>query len=412
MPFSRSGQGDQRRRRVLIEENLAEAALTNDIATPWQAIGVRGAGSPGVSTYSLAAKVERQPPITVLIPRRPWGLVVMGLLGLVLIAGLQASYGQLSLWPRELWPCACRSLDLEARGGLATWFASLLLVATALQSILIYRLRRHRADDYRGRYRVWIWLPLVWGGMATCIATHVGEDVVALLRNLIGGETIVNQPHAEALACCGLGLVVAIRIALEVRRSRSTLLFLTVAIGCYFAAFLVRSGLIAPASDVLRVMAQSTVALLGHLSLWLTVGTYSRFVFLQAQGLLTARSRESTAKKSKRDKEMRKPEAPAPTAPTAPPAEAEDEERKEMVIRLDESRRMPPEPAKATPAADKNRVGPVRPAVPTRTGLSQQADEDDADEEAADGGAGSSLSRAERRRLRKLERRERHRRAA
>ena len=50
------------------------------------------------------------------------------------------------------------ALGLTGRGTIASWFSSFLLIITGLASLQIYALRQHRRDDYRGTYRLWIWM--------------------------------------------------------------------------------------------------------------------------------------------------------------------------------------------------------------------------------------------------------------
>ena len=49
------------------------------------------------------------------------------------------------------------AIDAGAAGNLAAWFSSCLLLMAAACSLQIYNLRRHKIDDYRGRYRIWVW---------------------------------------------------------------------------------------------------------------------------------------------------------------------------------------------------------------------------------------------------------------
>src|SRR5204863_398638 len=49
------------------------------------------------------------------------------------------------------------ALDVAARGSLAAWYASVLLLAATGWSFIVFAIRAHRVDDYRGRYRVWLW---------------------------------------------------------------------------------------------------------------------------------------------------------------------------------------------------------------------------------------------------------------
>ncbi|HEX3727084.1 MAG TPA: hypothetical protein VHV08_12605, partial [Pirellulales bacterium] len=47
------------------------------------------------------------------------------------------------------------ALDLRAPHNISHWFSAILLAAASLVAMFIYSLRKHRLDDYHGRYRVW-----------------------------------------------------------------------------------------------------------------------------------------------------------------------------------------------------------------------------------------------------------------
>ena len=229
MPFPRGGQADQRRRRVLIEENRSDSSAVRETAGSQPSTADRRSSRANIVAYPAAALADRQPSIMALIPRRRWTLVIFLLAGLSVIAAFEAAYGNLLLWPQELWPCACRSLDLRARGELAACFSSVLLAGTAIQSLLIYRLRRHRLDDYRGRYRLWTWIPLVWIGMGLGVSTHAGDDLADLIARLCGSETSQATAFWTPLVLGGAWLMIGARLAIEVRRSRTSLAFLVIA---------------------------------------------------------------------------------------------------------------------------------------------------------------------------------------
>ena len=67
------------------------------------------------------------------------------------------------------------ALDITARGSLAGWFSSLMLLAAAVMALLIHAVRKHRADDYQGRYRVWRWAAACWFLLATDRAAGLSE---------------------------------------------------------------------------------------------------------------------------------------------------------------------------------------------------------------------------------------------
>ena len=370
-----------------------------------------------------------------LIPRRRWTLAVILLAGLAVIAALEAAYGNLRLRPEALWPCACRSLDLRARGELAACFSTVLLAGAAIQSLLIYRLRRHRLDDYRGRYRLWTWLPLVWIGMGLGVATHAGDDLAELLARLCGSEPWPATALGTALVLGGAWLLIGARLAVEIRRSRTSLAFLVIATGGYLVANLVGSGLVAPTSEVLQVMTASSAGMVGYLATFLAVATYSRHVFLEAHGMLAVQSRTKTATKRKRAT-ARAAGSSKPVKNAASEPASSVSEKRESKVAAEESRSVPLErklaesapksqPAPTPPAtaesrtssggqaAPKSQPAPTAPrpaALPVGKGppgratmLPRDADEDD--EDAQDDGQ-DQTSKAERRRLRKLGRRD------
>ena len=78
------------------------------------------------------------------------------------------------------------ALDIAAKGSLACWFSSLLLLAAAVMAMLVYAVRRHRTDDYQGRYRVWLWAAGCWLLMATDQAASLREAFQAAMIALTG----------------------------------------------------------------------------------------------------------------------------------------------------------------------------------------------------------------------------------
>src|SRR5688572_32698211 len=119
----------QRRRRVLQDE----AKRGGQCAPPPVQEGAR---------YTDAAGVENHPQITQFIPRRYRTYVF----GLVLAAAAIALIESLHVWAgvmaQSIGGGPLAAFDLAAGGGLASWFAAIVLVVVAAVAWMVYTLRR------------------------------------------------------------------------------------------------------------------------------------------------------------------------------------------------------------------------------------------------------------------------------
>jgi hypothetical protein len=390
MGLRRIAAGDQRRRRVLIEERLgvvgAEAEPDQEHQPTTKLGFVEG------NSYSDAASLAQQPPCVVVLASRPFTLTVVALSFLVLLVGLLAAYGHWRLWPQDQLPTPLLVLDLGRPGNLAAWICSLMLAAAAFQGVQIYRLRRHKTDDYRGRYRVWVWIPLLLLVMAAGQATGIHRDLVVLAVAAVTSEASREYATLWPLAAAVVWVSVAVRLAFDVRASRWATGFLVLATIGYLAGLITAQIDVQPISQVLVVLASSALLMIGHLGVFVSVLAFGRHVYLDSQGLLPARvAKPRRAKSRVREPAPEKKSQRRKTADE--PAEAEPTEE----IEADR----PEEPPQ-----------PVAPAV-LRLGTDREepADEDTDDDSAAPS-SGEKLSKTERRRLKKLRQQEQLRRAA
>ncbi len=385
MSLRRNAGCDQRRRRVLIEENLAVAGSINRGGSKGTA---SEASEPAGRAYSEAALAATQPPIVAILAERPWTLAVVSLSALAAFVGLLAAYGQLALLPATARPSGLLALDVQSAGSLSRWLASLLLAAAAFQGAQIYRLRRHKTDDYRGRYRVWAWIPLVLFTIGACTATGFHGDIALLSAQLIDPSEAAVHADMWPIAACVLWSVVALRLGFELRDSRGSLALLALTTLCYFGSATGQLIEIQPTNQLVHVMATTALANLGHLSLFLMVAVFGRRVYLESQGLLQQRIKRRTKRRESKEvseptnktKESKRTKKKAPTSSEGKtePAEAESDSAEtadENVISMDKAR------------------------------SAKEAQE--ANGEATDNAATPRMSKAERRRQRKLQRRER-----
>ena len=154
MEFRRSGTADERRRKMLVDESTAERMLSPVDRSAHEHRQEERRHRTGVRRGRARRNRKR---VADLIPTRPLGVVVFALLGLCAVAAVELAYTFLPDWHALLASRGSEVLDVTSRGSLAAWLSSVLLGAAALSSLLVYAIRRHKMDDYRGRYRLWLW---------------------------------------------------------------------------------------------------------------------------------------------------------------------------------------------------------------------------------------------------------------
>ncbi len=398
MDFRRSGQLDERRRRVLRDE-LAQP--TDSDSADSATLGGGSAKGP-VRAYCPAVLAERQPRVTELVPVRPLWMAVAILLAITAVAGIECLHIHAQSLPLAGAP-QLAALDAAERGSLAAWFSSLLLAGGACLSLIAFAILRHRVDDYRGRYRVLLWTTaaLAWGSVDAATGIH---DSLGLLLAYMAGQAAEGGSLAAAttiswLALYGLVLgTLAIRLAIEVWSSIPSLSALSIAGLFYLIGGLATLDLLPHGGPLVASVVHTSVVLLAHVAIVSAVGLYARHVTLDATGRLKVHIDPDKKKQPKKTrtklKVVREDKSDDSSAkqPVAKPAAKEP-------VKFQAS---PPSGPLASKAAA---------AVAKASAAASYDDEDEDSEEGEDEGD-ERLSRAERRRLKKVARRDGQRRAA
>ena len=373
--FSLPGRNG-RRRRVLNEEVLS--ASSSHVAL--RAMADNREASHDAPRYSDAAGVENHPQVTDFVPRRYRTIALLVLAGIMTTAAL----GALHYFAMPI-AAACGLahiglLAMSAPGSLASWIAAVVLVVAAVMCLLVYSIRRHRIDDYRGRYRIWL--------AAALACVLVSADSVAGLHDALAqtlghytGWTALRAGAVWWLAVAGLPLTwIAVRMLLDVKECRVAVALLLTAIGSYVTAGASFLGLIPVSDPRIETLTTGAASLVANWLLLTAVASYARFVVLDAQGLVPV-------------VRMRRASKPA-------------ESRKATTTRIAESSSPPTKLATSIFAA----AGRTQPKTSSSTewtdGRRAERDnyDEDSDEESADD---RKLSKAERKQLRKLKARNR-----
>jgi hypothetical protein len=364
-----------RRRRVLNEEVLSASGARAERQTA--AASETASHAP---RYSDAAGVENHPQITDFVQRRYRAILMLGGAGLATVAALGALHHFAQAVAGFAGLTTLRPFDLGAPGCIAAWISAVVLFVASVGCLLVYSIRRHRIDDFKGRYRVWL------GASAACLVLSANSvaglhHVVAQSLSHFAGWSALRDGAAWWLAVGGLPIAwIGIRALVDVKECRLAATLVCVAAMCYTAAAASYFGFM-PATEQQHASLVTGASLLaGHWLVLASVAAYGRFVILDAQGLVAVR--RPTAKKQSPKQEKVK-SATADTKPT---------QAKPTLLSVVNYAR--DKAAQSDAAKDDDRW------VDGRRPERKSYDSYDEEEEESDGGA--KLSKAERKRLRKL----------
>ena len=409
MEFRRN-ESNERRRRVLKDDATATTDEAADAAAPRRSRAALG------KRYSEAALEENQPRVTDFVAVRWWKLTLLLAGILILIVGVQSLHIHAPGWSAVVGDENLVAFDPNQRGSLAAWFSSMLLGLAAVKGFLIFSIRRHKVDDYRGRYR--LWLPV--SALLILASIDAGTGLHRAARGLLLyfatqylPESSLARNHAEwqtALAGA-LFLAVAVRLAIEMRGSPTAVSWLTLAAVGYLTTGLVEFNVIKIETANVVAVVSSSARLIADWALLSSVVFYSRYIYLDSQGILAARAvaREkkrkaasAAAKEAAKEKEQAREAAAFARA-----AKAESSAASPAVAtakRTDLANESKPEPLRMNPSTrPENKPAPPLKVPSIHRDTANVDEEDDADE---DEEGDSSHSRTERKRLKKLARRE------
>lgn len=356
MQFRRSGQRDDRRRRVLMDENAA----SNDKSSKRSR---KKSKSDVGAKYPTAARAEHQPRITDFFPKRAYVFSVLLLTALTIIAAINLLHTKIPQWLANIPADDLAAFDLSAPANLATWFSSAILMLAAVGSLQVYALRRHKTDDYKGRYRVWLWASaiLVLASMDATAKVHLAMG--GLMTQVTGSTS--NAGHSTSwlvvYATVMGGLV--IRMLIEMRQSRSAVSALLLATAGYTAVVLLQTGMIGVAAPVVGLLIGSASLMVGHLMALFSIWIYARHVYLDVHGQLPVRK----PKANKKNSDKKSANEPGRRSPATAPKLAEQaaasineridrEELSELEEQFDNARRSRKERKAKRPAASKPKL--------------------------------------------------------
>ncbi len=285
MQFRRSGQRDIRRRRVLIED---EDCNTTDDSSRSECGGLLG--------YSDDARWDRQLRVTELIPRKAWVLSLLVALLLGSIGILNALHAHAPQWSSALGGSELSSLSLTSPASIAVWLASAIFLFGSVASLQIYALRRHKADDYRGRYQIWLWTAAALVFLSIDVSAGLHNIARSLLIAASGtalfgsGNIWIFIAYGTLFGALGTALVI------EMRRSPATVVAAVLAAVGYTSWSLLELKIMEFTDANITVMVGASSLLAAHAFVLIALWCYARRVHREALGEIPlAASKEDAA---------------------------------------------------------------------------------------------------------------------
>jgi hypothetical protein len=311
MLSQRNDRLEDRRRRVLTEEVLNSGTAADDSNESRPARKSRdGAARAGKNLMQDSRR------ITELIPQRASTIALLFLTGLTIIAGLEALYAWMPELANLTTDGRIAAFDLDGEGSLPATYSALLLTAAGLASLMVYSVRKRRADDYHARYRLWLWAALCWFVMALDESSSLHEGFKELMARATG-ERIYGDGSIWWIGAYGIVLgILGLRILIDARRSIGSTVSLIAAGVCWALAVVLQIEWLMPERGAQQVMVEEGMEMVGALFLVLAMVLQARYAILEAQGQIGRKAKKSaeTATRKRRSDAV---EESAPAKPTA-----------------------------------------------------------------------------------------------
>lgn len=299
-----AGRSD-RRRRLMAEESSADGQTAATAILKMDRVV-----SPPVHKsehYGDAEFLDQQPRLSDLVPQRPLALILLFLGGVTVIVGLECMYAwlpDLAAWSGS----RLATIDLAGPSNLGTWFSSLLLLAASVVAIIVYTLRRHKTDDYHGRYRVWLWAGGCWFLLATDATARLHEGFQEILTAATGTRLLGDGSVWWVGTWFLLLTAIGVRLLVDTWSCRLSSTALILGWICYVTAFAAHLGWLLPDGRD-QILLRQGAEMTGNLLLLAAMTLHARYVLADARGLLPRK--ESAAKPKKPAKKQVASDEPA-----------------------------------------------------------------------------------------------------
>ena len=358
------------------------------------------------SDYSKRARRRYQLRTTDLIPKRAWSVTAVILLLMSVVIGIILLDGAASGWEHAIGAKGVKTLSIGSESSLSNWFSSFLLILTALGCLQVFLLRQHRSDDYRGVYRWWLWMALILILASLNAVTGIFNVGLTLVGHLFDRPENFSVGWGWALVKFSILAVFIARFGFEMRVSRGAVAGCCVVFLIYASAIFVGTFELPTLAEQYK-LTYGNLMMFGKIAVFSAVLLYSRFIYLDAHGLVKQRVR---AEKPVRKKATKKKE---PKGKKQTATRKETEKPSPQKTEKSDRKKRKPEPAaekKSRKSKSESKVAASespKPTKPSKPKSDARREEHDRELQAEiDELQSRNLSKSERRRLRKLQRRQ------
>lgn len=183
-------------------------------------------------------------------------------------------------------------LDASHPRGIAAWLSGQLWLLCLASTVLTFRLRRHKLDDYNGDYRLWFWL------VATCIVGSLDSTtrVIDVFGDALNRWSQLNLgwsgPAVVQATLATLIGMLGVRLCSELKTVPTSLVFWLLGLVAWAGSAALGQELLKVEISVqFRIWLQSALWLGGLTSIWLASLSYLRVVYIEAQRRFLLRGR-------------------------------------------------------------------------------------------------------------------------
>ncbi|MDB4766387.1 hypothetical protein OAG71_01730 [bacterium] len=249
--------------------------------------------------YAIGADRGCQLKTTDLFPKQLWVIALCGIILLLTVIGLNFLNAYAPQWRPYIGDASVRAISLSGPGTLASWMLCVTLLTTALASLQIFALRKHRCDDYGGTYRIWLIVPPIFFVASVAAIVDFGA-IFAHLTSVAQLTSIANESLIPMTIKLSIVALLMVRLLFEIRESKAAfamlvVAWLTLAISTVLNTRWAEHRI---SSQDLAVIYPNAV-IISAISLMLAHLFYVRFVYRHAHGEIAIKKRKPAVAKTK-----------------------------------------------------------------------------------------------------------------